>query len=112
MISASVVEPDRPMNTDSIDSGSNYNVSYQPQVPSELFRTQAFYRLGPGKWVDPGPVGLSKSTRTLVRAWLGPWGSGGGISTWNPRFPGLHGLVSGESAGPGLLTYEHPHLWL
>ena len=114
MISASVVEPDRPMITDSFDSAGKYNVSYQPQIPSGLFRTQAVYKPGPGKWVDPGSVG--QSTRTLVGAWLGawlvPWGSWGGISAQNSHFPGLHGLVSGEAAGPGLLTYEHPHLWL
>lgn len=66
MISASVVEPDRPMAMDSFDSASKYNVSYQPQIPSGLFRTQAFYKLGPGKWVDPGPVGQSANPP-------GPW---------------------------------------
>ena len=71
MISASVVEPDRPMITDSFDSAGKYNVSYQPQIPSGLFRTQAVYKPGPGKWVDPGSVG--QSTRTLVGAWLGAW---------------------------------------
>lgn len=71
MISASLVEPDRPMITDSFDSAGKYNVSYQPQIPSRLFRTQAVYKPGPGKWVDPGSVGQSANPP-------GPW-SGPGL---------------------------------
>lgn len=77
------------MNTDSFDSGSNYNVSYQPQVPSELFRTQAFYKLGPGKWVDPGPVGQSANPP-------GPW-SGPGLGPGEVGEELVHGTPASQA---------------